>query len=80
MTKFTPGTIYATRSICDYNCVFSFTVVRRTAKFITIEDKFGEAKRVGVSEGYDGGYEIAYPLGKFSMAPLLRADRAGVIV
>lgn len=74
--KFQPGLKYSARSVCDYNCIWTFTVVKRTAKFITIEDKFGEVTRVGVSE-WDGA-ETAYPFGKYSMCPSIRADEAGI--
>lgn len=47
-----------------------YTVLARTAKFITISDKH-ETKRVGVRV-YDG-VETCSPWGSFSMSPILRA-------
>jgi DNA repair protein RadC len=73
-TTFTVGTTYYTRSICDHNCIYAYTVVKRTAKFITIQEE-GESrtKRVGVS--LFNGIETAMPEGRYSMAPSINAQR-----
>lgn len=72
--SFEVGTIYYVRSIGDYDCVWSYRVIRRTAKFVTLEDvQSGETVRVGVSV-WDGE-ETAMPHGRYSMAPTLRAGR-----
>jgi len=78
MSTFKVGTTYETRSIGDHNCVFSYRVVGRSAKFITIEGGVGrngqgERRRVGIYE-YDGS-ECAKPEGTYSMSPTIRADR-----
>lgn len=73
MTTFETAATYTTRSIGDQDCVFSYTVIKRTAKFITVRDCRGEVKRVGVKE-YEGR-EVAYPEGQYSMAPSIKADR-----
>lgn len=76
--KFEVGKIYSTGEARDY--VWRFLVVKRTAKFITIVDANPvteadlEPRRVGVTIGY-GGHEIALPLGRYSMAPVINADR-----
>lgn len=70
---FTIGTEYSCRSICNYDTIFSFTVTKRTAKFITIVDKFGEVARVGVRIDSDGN-EYASPMGSYSMSPIIRAS------
>lgn len=73
---FEVGKTYTTRPT-DY----PFTVVARTAKFITIKNQYGEVNRVGVKVGSSSGnvfYEWALPFGKFSMAPVIRASREGV--
>jgi len=44
MTKFQVGETYYTRSVASYNCVFSFTVIARTAKTVTVQSNFGEKK------------------------------------
>ena len=66
------GNDYNCRSICDYDCVWTFNVIKRTAKFLTITGRDGEAKRVGVKLDSDGN-EYVLPLGSFSMCPVLRA-------
>ena len=68
---FIVGNTYATRSACDHECVFEYTVIKRTAKFVTVEDKYGRAKRCGVTV-WDG-IETMMPQGRFSMAPIVRA-------
>jgi hypothetical protein len=73
---FQVGTTYTTRSAADSNCIFRFTVTKRTAKFITVlrdNGADGELIRVGVKTDERG--EWALPLGSFSMAPVIRADR-----
>ena len=72
MAKFETGKTYSTRSACDSDCKWEFTVVKRTAKRITITGD-GATRTVGVAEM--GGHEIAWPLGKYSMAPIIRASR-----
>lgn len=68
------GTTYTTGRGRDY--VWTFTVTARTAKFITIEDEYGKTTRVGTYV-YDG-IERALPLGRYSMAPVISADRPHV--
>jgi len=70
LTKFETGKTYETRSACDYGCVFSVTVTRRTAKSVWVRVK-GEEKRCKVTE-YDGA-ETIKPFGSYSMAPIFRA-------
>lgn len=72
-TKFEVGQTYSTRSACDHECVFSFTVVKRTAKFMTVTDKFGKQTRCGVMN-FDG-VERAFPMGRYSMAPQISSDQ-----
>ena len=77
-TQFKTGETYGCRSICDYNCIWTFTIVKRTAKFISIKDSDGKITRVGVKT-WDG-VERAYPLGQFSMAPSIYADDTRVML
>ena len=72
MTKFQIGKTYQTRSICDSECVFSFTVFDRTDKTIVI-DVHGERvkRKVYIHENE----ETAMPLGRYSMAPCIKASR-----
>lgn len=73
---FEVGKTYATRSACDYECVFAFTVLARSAKQITIEDKHGNVSKRGVQLWDDA--EMCFPQGRYSMAPVIRADREAV--
>ena len=72
--KFEVGQTYKTRFTNDSNFTLTFTVIKRTKKFITIvDDSTGEIKRVGVI--ILEGKEWAYPMGKYSMAPMINAER-----
>ena len=69
MTKqFEAGKTYATRSICDSECIVAVTVARRTAKMLTTRE--GKSFRISV---YDGIEQIK-PWGSYSMAPIIQAD------
>jgi hypothetical protein len=74
-TRFEVGRTYWCRSAADHNCVWHFTVTARTAKFITIRDRWGEESRVGVRVWAADNEERAKPLGTFSMSPTLTASR-----
>lgn len=76
-TKFEVGNTYSTRSICDYECVFSYRVVSRTDRTITIENRHGHISRRGVKADADGN-EFCYPQGRYSMAPVISAERPSV--
>ncbi len=69
MKLFEIGKKYECRSCCDHNCKWEFTVTGRTEKQITLDN----GKRYGIKD--DGfGIEIIFPLGRYSMAPILRAN------
>lgn len=73
-TAFKVGRTYYARSACDYECIYSWEVVKRTDKTIWIQDKRGSdlrARRISTIEGV----ETIMPSGTYSMAPMLRADR-----
>lgn len=67
---FTVGQKLSACSIGDRDCIFRATVIKRTAKRVTL-DLDGKTVTVGICE-YDGG-EVCYPFGKFSMAPIFRS-------
>ena len=76
LAKFKVGETYSTRSICDYDCIFSFTVVSRTARTVVIKyhnDRIMRRKIriVGISKTHEA--ECIDPLGQYSMAPVLIA-------
>lgn len=72
MKKFEIGQTYSTRSACDHDCIFSFTVTARTEKSVTIESRAFGAKRRKIR--ISGGMEAIDPLGRYSMSPVLFAD------
>lgn len=71
--RFEVGDELTARSAGDYDCVWRFTVTKRTARFITLEQDSGETMRVGVRE--HDGEEWASPFGSYSLAPVVRAGR-----
>lgn len=73
--SFEVGQSYGVRSICDYECIFRFTVERRTAQTVWLKSAGGKvkARRVRVVDGC----EACDPQGRYSMSPVLMAsDRA----
>jgi hypothetical protein len=72
MVKFQVGKSYSCRSICDWDCVFTYHVTHRTAQTITIRSE-GKCARRKIRMR-DGVEEID-PKGRYSMSPVLRADR-----
>jgi hypothetical protein len=69
-TTFQVGRAYTTRQ------GWAFTVLARTARFITIAGyDIADTSRVGVRLDIHDDTECAYPLGLYSMAPLIYADR-----
>ncbi len=76
MTQFEVGTTYSCRSICDYECVWSFTVIGRTGKTIVVmQEGKAEAKslRINAKLSERNEAETVFPLGRYSMAPTLVA-------
>jgi len=77
MKKFEVGKEYATRSTCNYDCVFAYTVIGRTEKTVKIRDIFGKVKTCRIIEELSkrNNAESIYPEGKYSMAPVIYANR-----
>lgn len=73
ISKFEIGRTYSTRSACDHECIFEFTVTKRTAKTVTFKYLDGEITR-RVTDRHTGDSEACLPLGNYSMAPFLTAD------
>ena len=69
---FRVGITYGTRSICDHNCIWFYRVTKRTACTVTLTDDKGETKVCRIKKDRDGN-EYTYPLGRYSMCPVLRA-------
>lgn len=70
-TQFQIGRTYSTRSACDHNCIFAFTIVARTDKTVTFTHH-GETKKRGLR--VYNGMESFKPFGSYSMAPVICAD------
>lgn len=71
--QFQVGKTYSTTSACDSNCVFTITVVSRTAKTIKTIDKRGEPRTYRVSiSAWDGAERVS--MGSYSMAPGFSAN------
>lgn len=77
--KFEVGKTYATRSACDHECIFSFEVIGRTDKTVTIKSRHDRVVRRKVRIGSDGVERID-PHGRYSMSPVLSADDERVAV
>jgi hypothetical protein len=74
MKKFEVGKQYSMRSVCDHDCVWTYTVVARTASTVTITDgKHTTVCRIVKDLRQYRKAETVRPLGKYSMCPLLSA-------
>lgn len=74
MKRFEIGSTYSMRSVCDHNCIWNYTVTERTAQTITVTDG-KEIKKLRISKKYSQyrDAETVFPLGQYSMAPMLTA-------
>jgi hypothetical protein len=72
-SQFQIGKTYSTRSIADYDTIFSFTITGRTAKTVTTQVR-GKTVRRGLFL-FDG-IEQFKPFGTYSMCVIISADRA----
>lgn len=70
MTQFEIGKTYTARSACDYDCVFTIKVIKRTEKTITFERQ-SKTRRTKIFTDNDGEYIIP---DNYSMSPVFRAS------
>ena len=75
--SFNVGCTYYTRSACDHDCVYSYIVVKRTAKSVWLLVKGGSALTFRRSISVYQSAEHCYPEGRYSMCPVLSAEREG---
>lgn len=78
MKQFIIGQVYECRSLCDYDCVWSYKVIERTASTITLKNQSTgkmQKNRISARTSQYFGAETVYPLGKYSMCPILTADK-----
>lgn len=74
MKKFEVGKTYSVRSICNHDCIWTYKVIARTAATITITDgKETKKCRVNKKTSEYRNAESIFPLGQYSMAPILSA-------
>ena len=74
MSKFEIGKVYKMKSVCNHDAVWSYTVIARTAQTITITDGKETLKlRVIKKVSEYRNAETVFPLGQYSMAPMLSA-------
>lgn len=75
MKKFEVGKTYSVRSICNHDCVWTYEVISRTDCTITVKDDHGEIKKLRINKRTSEYYnaESVYPLGNYSMCPILNA-------
>jgi hypothetical protein len=70
-TKFQVGRTYSTRSICDHECIYSFRILARTTKQVTVQVHDKIVKRgLAIWEGV----EHFKPFGTYSMCAIIGAD------
>lgn len=73
--RFEAGVSYFCRSACDHECVWHFRIIRRTVSSVWVEVN-GEECRRGVRV-WDG-VEKFEPFGRYSMSPVVSADRRSI--
>jgi hypothetical protein len=71
-TQFQAGHTYCTRSLCDWDTIYSFRILKRTPKSVTV-NVCGEVVRRGI-QIYDG-VEKFEPFGTYSMSPTIWANK-----
>jgi hypothetical protein len=72
MKKFEVNTEVTARSVCDHNCVWTAVVLKRTPKTVTVKMDNGDVKTCRIQDRGEGEY--IFPLGVYSMAPVMRAS------
>ena len=77
MKQFEVGKTYSMSSVCDHECVWTYTVKARTAQTVTLTDG-NETLKCRISKKFSEyrNCETVFPLGQYSMAPILSADKA----
>jgi len=70
--KFKTGETYTAHSICDYDIVWSFEILRRTAKSVWVEvDNKIVRRAIDIFQNT----ETFSPFGKYSMSATVHADK-----
>jgi hypothetical protein len=66
--KFEVGKTYFCTSICDQNCKWEYTITKRTTSSVWLGEK---RAKINITDNS----EYVFPQGRYSMAPVLRAER-----
>lgn len=75
MKQFETGKSYYTRSLCNHDCIYKVTIMKRTAKTVTFTDGLQTYRRKIDTDTWCGETEeIIHPYGFYSMAPIIRAS------
>ena len=72
--KFKPNTIVESRSVCDSNCIFEISIIKRTEKTVTFIDQNFKTRRSKIHTDSEG-VEFIMPE-RHSFAPIFRASNA----
>lgn len=72
--KFAAGDVLTTRSICNHDCIYTATIISRTAKSVRVDigPAHGGIVRRGLLVCPYTGNEFFFPYGRYSMAPSFR--------
>ena len=73
MIKFKTNEKYYMRSACDHECIWTFTVKSQVGTRLTLTHESGKETMHKIHN--DGESEFCYPLGIYSMQPILRASK-----
>jgi len=80
--KFEVDAVYTGRFATNYDAVFAHRIVRRTEKSVWVQQVCpgthkprGGVERKAIQKHHASGYELVYPMGRYSMCPILGADR-----
>jgi len=80
VSRFEIGRFYSCRSVCDHDCVWTYRILSRTDKTVTLAEarpgKDVQEKRFKIK--VLDNTEIVWPEGRYSMAPMLRAKKGFV--
>lgn len=72
LAQFEVGQTYATRSACDWDCIYSFEILARSEKTVRVRV---HGKTVSRRLSIYNGAEQFKPHGNYSMAAVISADR-----
>jgi hypothetical protein len=71
---FEAGQAHACRSASNAGITYTFEIVKRTAKTVTVRDAYGKERRCGIKSDARGEY--ALPNGSHAWAPVIWAADA----